>query len=256
MSRVFTRAVRPPFSPRPFLISLPALVLALSILPPVPTALAGESSRLERQLEIVEEAINDMLIDSPNFLVSGSEVTQSIDDEEGGVLFIFRATLTSPGWHPGGGILSNLGWRPGEKSIIVLKDRQHEGEKELSLNDADISIKDGEITIRDKDGKKFDLDDMKLQKMNPAKAEKTQLEKYQKAKEEMVQVLIDYGEILKALPAGQSVRIVARLHDLDLPKDQMVRKLSVRAKIDDLRAYGDGKLSEQEMRSRVEIRES
>ena len=36
----------------------------------------------------------------------------------------------------------------------------------------------------------------------------------------------------------------------------MVRKLSVRATIDDLRAYGDGKLSESEMRARVEVRES
>ena len=234
------------------------LFLALPSLQPVTPAFAGEQSRLERQMGIVEEAIDDMLIDSPNFLVSGSEVTQSIDDEEGGVLFIFRASLTSPWWKEDKGFLNlgNLNWRSGEKSIIVLKDRNRHGDQELSLDDADITIKDGDVTVRDKHGKKIEIDDLKSEKLSSAEREKIQFEKYGKAKEEMVQVLIDYGEVLKALPAGQSVRIVARLHDLDLPEGQEVRKLSVRARIDDLRAYGDGKLSEQEMRNRVEVRES
>jgi hypothetical protein len=256
MSRISIRAVRPLFSRRPLVLLAPALLLTLPLWNRIPTALADEPSRLEHQMGIVEDAINDMLLDSPNFLVSGSDVTESIDDDGGDLLFIFRASLTSPWWHEDGGILSHLGWHPGENSIIVLKDRKHDGQRELSLDDADITIKDGEVTIRDKHGKKLDLEDFKLQAKGSEETQQAQLEKYQKAKEELVQVLIDYGEVLKSLPAGQSVRIVARFHDLDLPKDHEVRKLSVRARIDDLRAYGDGKLSEQEMRNRVEIRES
>jgi hypothetical protein len=67
---------------------------------------------------------------------------------------------------------------------------------------------------------------------------------------------MDYGEILKALPAGQTVRIVARLHDMHLPKTKSIRRLSVRASIDDLRSYGDGRISESEMQNRIKIKES
>jgi len=71
-----------------------------------------------------------------------------------------------------------------------------------------------------------------------------------------VEVLLDYGEVLKALPAGRTVRIVARLDDVELPGGRTVRKFAVSGKIDDLRAYADGRLSEQEMRARLQIRES
>jgi hypothetical protein len=49
---------------------------------------------------------------------------------------------------------------------------------------------------------------------------------------------------------------MARLHDMHLPKDKEIRRLSVRATIDDLRSYGEGRISESEMRNRVKIKES
>jgi hypothetical protein len=68
--------------------------------------------------------------------------------------------------------------------------------------------------------------------------------------------MLDYGETLKALPAGQSVRIVARMTDLDLPEGHEVRSLTLKASIDDLRAYGDGRLSEGAARAKITVKES
>lgn len=46
------------------------------------------------------------------------------------------------------------------------------------------------------------------------------------------------------------------MSDLDLPKDKKIRKLSVKASIDDLRSYADGKINEEQMRARIEVKES
>jgi hypothetical protein len=238
-----------------FLLTLSAAILVLVAARP---ALAADPSpRLERQMQLVERAINEVLVDSPNFLVAGSDVTQSIDDEDGGVLFLFEASLTDPDWDSHG-ILSNLHLGSGGKSVIVMK-RKDGGKDEdsLDLDESEITVKDGQITIRGKDGKElkvFEKDDG--ESSDKSTHPERQLAKYERAKEELITVLLDYGEFLKALPAGAPVRIVARLHDTGLSKEKLVRKLSVRANVDDLRAYGDGKLSESEMRTRVDVRES
>ena len=83
-----------------------------------------------------------------------------------------------------------------------------------------------------------------------------QWKKYERARDELVMVLMDYGEVLSGLPAGQQVKIMAKFSDLDLPKDKKIRKLTVKASIDDLRLYSDGKIDEEQMRSRIEIKES
>jgi hypothetical protein len=261
MNRSVSRASRPDLPRRRLsaavvttaaLLALPLLILGAA------PSLAGDPARLERQMEIVEEAINQMLVDSPNYFVSGPEVTQSIAEEDLGVLFLFQASLTSAWWDDDRLLVNRLGLGSDDRSVIVLKRGDGDAEvKSLKLNGSEIKIKDGKITIRDKKGKEIEVDaDSDLRTLDDADVEAKQIEKYGRAKEELIQVLIDYGEVLKAVPAGQSVRIVARFHDLDLPKDKMVRKLSVRAGIDDLRAYGDGKLSESEMRARVQILES
>jgi hypothetical protein len=54
------------------------------------------------------------------------------------------------------------------------------------------------------------------------------------------------------------VKIVADFHDMDdhLPADQEVEKVTLQAKIDDLRAYAEGDLSEEQARARITVKES
>jgi len=277
---------------------------------PAPAQAGETSSRLERQIEVVERGIDDMLIDSPNFLVRGRGATQGIEDEDFGLLFLFQASLTGP-WYDSGhrGLLSGF-WPAGGRGLVVLEGddqdrdsdrrrdrdareedldgaRERDGEKDAGRGDKDagrddddrdgdrsdrdrdrdrgqtiitrdgrIVIRDGDIRIYDGRGKELALEDGDWEKLDERELAERREEKYARAKDEVVEVLLDYGEVLKALPAGRTVRIVARLDDVELPGGRTVRKFAVSGKIDDLRAYADGRLSEQEMRARLQIRES
>ena len=224
-------------------------------------AMAGDRpSKLERQIDVMAGAIDDMLVDSPNFLVTGRQVAEGFEIDDYGALFSFRASLTGPGWDGGAGHwLSNFWpWHSdGAGKIFILKN-EGEGDDEIDLDEGSIIIRDGSVCIMSKDGKDFKklIKEGKAEAVDKKELQKMQQEKYGRAKEELIGVLMDYGEILKGLPSGQTVRVVARLHDMNLPKDLDITRLSISASINDLRSYGDGKISESEMRGRVKIKES
>ena len=57
---------------------------------------AGEKmTKLERQIDVMEGAIDDMLVDSPNFLVHGGDNARGLYIDEFGVIFTFDASLVS-----------------------------------------------------------------------------------------------------------------------------------------------------------------
>lgn len=235
------------------------VMLAVSLLPLDPSpAIAGDRlTKLERQVRVMEGAIDDMLVDSPNFLVAHSSVTEGVDIEDYGVLFTFRSSLTGLGWDEhGSASFWPWNWKSKNK-VYVIKGGKN---KDIDLDDAHIIIRDGDIHVidTDKDEKwwKKLIKDGDVEEIDDETYRAQQMKKYEAAKEELIEVLMDYGEILKGMPAGQTVRIAVRWHDLDLPKDKDINKLVLRASIDDLRSYGDGRISESEMRSRINIKES
>lgn len=225
------------------------------------SSIAGDKpTKIERQVDVMEGAIDDMLVDSPNFLVAGRHVTDGFDIDDYGVLFTFEASLTGLGWddHYGGSFAHWLPWNWDKKhKIIVLKDEDGD-DKEIELDGSHIVIRDGDVYFLgdDEQSLKKMIKDGKLETIDDEEYREQQLKKYERAKEELIEVFMDYGEILKAVPAGQTVRVVARLHDMHLPKDKEIRRLSIRATIDDLRSYGDGRISEDEMQTRIKIKES
>ena len=235
------------------------VLLAVSLLPLDPSpAIAGDKlTKLERQVRVMEGAIDDMLVDSPNFLVANSHVTEGVDIEDYGVLFTFRSSLTGLGWDEHGSASFWPGNWQSKNKVYVLKGGKH---KDIDLDDAHIIIRDGDIRVidGDKDDKwwKKLIKEGDVEEIDDETYREQQLKKYERAKDELIEVLMDYGEILKGMTAGQTVRIAVRWHDMDLPKGKEVSKLVVRASIDDLRSYGDGKISESEMRSRIKIKES
>ncbi len=237
------------------------VLLACSLLPLGSSpALAGDRlTKLERQVRVMEGAIDDMLVDSPNFLVANSHVTEGVDIEDYGVLFTFKSSLTGLGWDDHGfATFWPWNWKSKDK-VYVLKGGKGK-HKDIDLDDAHIIIRDGDIHVidGDKDEKwwKKLVKDGDVEEIDDETYRAQQLKKYDLAKEELIEVLMDYGEILKGIPAGQTVRIAARFHDMDLPKGKEIHKLVVRASIDDLRSFGDGRLSESEMRKRIKIKES
>lgn len=259
----FTPQILSPSAAR-LAIALPAFfALTLALIGSTPASAGDRPTKLERQIEVMERAIDEMLVDSPNFLVSGKNVTEGFEDEGSGVLFLFSASLTDWWWDEDGRHRSWSFW-PFEKQKRITIRRSDDGNKSIYLDDhGEIIIKDGEVSIRSKDGEVLELEaspgsdksDQK-DKVDRGTRRDRQWKKYERARDELVMVLMDYGEVLSALPAGQQVKIMAKFSDLDLPKDKKIRKLTVKASIDDLRLYADGKIDEAQMRSRIEIKES
>ena len=235
---------------------LPALLLLGT-----DSAMAGDRpTKLERQIDVMEGAIDDMLVDSPNFLVAGRHVTEGFDAEDYGVLFSFQASLTGLGWDEDSDHSSShfWPWNWDKKHRIIVLEGDDGDEEEFELDDGSIIIRDGAVHIMGKDARELKklFKNGRYETIDDETYRERQLKKYDQAKEELIDVFMEYGEILKELSSGQTVRVVARLHDIDFPKEKEIRRLSLSASIDDLRAYGDGRLSESEMRDRIKIRES
>lgn len=203
------------------LVGLVAATQVLAVDPPV-------NRKMTRQIEVMEQIIDQVLIDSPNFLVSGRDNARGLYIESFGVLFTFDASLVDRDfdfmdkWDWGGG------FRVKEENgtvIIIPKDEEEWDEE--------------------------DLDEIKEQVRNSRERRSGREEKlYKRGKTEFVDVLLDYGDTLTTLNRDQWVAIVAYLAD-DYFQENRFSRLILKAKIGDLRDYASEKLSEEEMVKRI-----
>jgi hypothetical protein len=227
---------------------------------PIDASAGGRPTKAERQISVMEKIIDEMLVDSPNFLVGGRNETSGFEMEDYGAVFMFDATLTGVWWDEDsdGDYFSFWPFNRHRSHVIVVKDGDSK-DKEIILGGGSIVIRDGDVFIEDEDGdlEKLEKGD-KWEKLSRKELEDRQAQKYERAKQELIDVMLEAGDILKAIPSGQMVKIVADFHDMDdhLSDDREIEKLTVQAKIDDLRAYADGDLSEEQARARITVKES
>ena len=215
-----------------------AAALALAVL--VAGSLSGSRARagdapgetkINRQIGVMEKIIDKVLLDSPNFLVHGGENTRGLYLEEVGALFTFDASLTNGGFDVSS-YLKSLGDRFETKTdedgntVIVIKNGKKDGKKSKGGSEESGTEEEGTAQT------------------------------YDRGKEELVQALLDYGETLTALGDDQSILIAAFLQGSDFVRERGHSQLVLRARLRDLRAYSEGKLSESDMRSRIRIEES
>jgi hypothetical protein len=237
------------------------LMLAAGMACMIPSpALAGDSpTRIQRQIGVMDQLLDQVLVDSPNFLVSGKDAAEGFEVEDLGAIFTFRASVTGWGWNSGhtSGVFNFWPFQSQKQKVYVLRGDKGDGAaKEIVVDGGRIVVKDGEVYI-DEDGKTRKLSEKDgVNVLDEKELQQDRLKKYEAAKEELIKFLLDYGETLRTLPAGQSVRIVARMEDLGLPEGREVHSLTLRASIDDLRAYGDGHMSESAARAKIVIKES
>jgi hypothetical protein len=218
------------FSRRMAGVAFAACAALASIAAAAPAARAGDApgeSKIQRQIGVMDKIIDKVLLDSPNFLVHSGENTRGLYLPEVGALFTFDAALTDGGFDVRS-FVKSLGNRvetktdeEGNTVIVIKKGKSSEGEDEG----------DGEETA----GPGPTLD---------------------RGRDELVQTLLDYGETLTALRDDQSIVIAAFVQGMDLPHEKGVSQVVLRARMGDIRAYSDGKLSEADMRQRIKIDES
>lgn len=213
---------------RPALVLLAVAFMAVVSFNTVCADDPSASKKTMRQIGVMEKIIDQILIDSPNFLVSGGDNTRGLYIDQFGAVFGFEASLVSQ-WFDFGDIFSGL------KDRISI-DTNEDGDQVVTIRKFGKDGKEEEVVIEKEKGR-------------------TEEEIYNDGKEEMVQTMLDYGETMSSLRDGQWVVIAAFLKGADYFKERQISRLILKAKIDDLRAYSAGRLSESAARSRVLIEE-
>lgn len=195
---------------------------AFAVEPPV-------SRKMSRQIDVMEKIIDQVLIDSPNFLVSGRGNTRGLYIEGHGVVFTFSASLVHKGnknWNfdfgDGFKVLTE-----GGKSVIVIPDEEEADEAEEAEEDADEG---------DRVSSRVDRQQERL---------------YRRGKAEIIDLFLDYGDTMTTLEKGQWVAVVAFLKDSSYFTDQRISRLVLKAKIDDLRLYASEKITDEELVKRI-----
>jgi hypothetical protein len=189
------------------------------------------SKKMARQIEVMEKILDQVLLESPNFLIRGTPVAHGAYIPSFGVLFLFDASLTGQDWEhlknwdfPGFKIEEKNG-----KRVIILPDEE----------DTPVPPDEEEEVGEVEGGDPRDV--------HRRRQERT----YGRGKTELVDVLLDYGDTLSTLEANQWVAIMACMTDEDFVDRARMSRLILKAKMSDLRAYGAGTLSEEEMVKRI-----
>jgi hypothetical protein len=207
-----------------------AATLGITVLcNPISAQPPDNAKKLKKQIEVMERILDELLVDSPNFLVSSrNNNTHGVYLDGFGVLLAFDASLIQQDDQ-------DIWQKLGKKFKIYTKD----GQTVIDLNaDEDDDGKDDEEAV-------FDHEKWREQH------EKNQQELYEHGKAELVEGLMDYGETLTTLRDGDTVAIAAFLRDADFFTRNEISTLVIKAKMSDLRAYSSGSINEKTMRSRI-----
>lgn len=204
------------------------LAVAIGLLARQAFGVEPPPGKMERQIEVMERILDQVLIDSPNFLVSGRGNARGLWVPEFGIIMTFDASLLEKDkdW--------NFDFGKGFK--IQTDDK---GRKVIILDE------DSEATPEDV----REAIEKKKQEKQPDDSPQDRL--YKRGKAEIVDALLDYGDTMSALPAGKWLAIVAFLKDTRYFDERGLSRLVLKAKIDDLRAYTANRINEQEMVKRI-----
>ncbi|MEZ4649645.1 MAG: hypothetical protein R3E97_12850 [Candidatus Eisenbacteria bacterium] len=182
------------------------------------------SKKAQREIRMFERVMDDMLIDSPNWLVPGRDITRGYYVPGHGVIYTFQASLVDRDW--GRKLRFNIGWWDDDD----WRDR------------------------RDRRDRDRDRDDDKSDSRKDRYVDREE-RLFERGKQEVFDLLYDFGDTMESIGANETVTVVACLGDDDLFWDRDIRTLEMVVKISDLRAAANGSLSEDDFQKRVQVQE-
>jgi len=265
----------------PAALAVCALALVLAFIFAVASAFAQPAAqsqaepnrRIQRGITAMERAIDEMLVDSPNLLVSGRDNTRGTYIDTFGALFTFDATLINKDWD----FNFEQDWsafdfevkEEGDK-IVIYRGKGKDKEKLTEDRRGDVEWEESEDAEApeapeppeapeararaEREREKADKlrEEIARARRNSRKRVQDREEKlYERGKQEMVDFLLDYGDAIEALRDDQSIEIVAYFRDHEYFAARDFSHFSVRAKVGDLRAYANGALSEAAMTEKI-----
>lgn len=229
--------------------ALAAAIIGLFTIPAAGDRPVAEKKK-NREIGIMERTIDEVLVDSRNILVQSRSATEGFYVGGVGAVFTFSMDLVHPDWWFGGvGNWFGRNWS-GSHVHVENEDDRIVIYKRDGFDDED-EDDDADAPKKSKKGKARKISEDREDLKREAR------ERYEKGRAEIVDALVDYGgETLASLPDDESVIIVARLSSNPYFADEGLRQLVVRARLGDLRAQADGRLSRDALTSRITIEES
>ncbi len=200
-----------------------AIGVALALANQVTVAEAQNVDRkIAKQISIMEKIIDEAMVESKYALVQSTHPTHGIYLEGYGPVFSIEIGLVDSEWW-----WDNHSIFKGD--ISVMTDEDEDGDKV--------------ITIRRGKGKKTEEESRKVLDDNA---------KYKKVKEELVEVIRDYGDTIARAKPNEYFTIFASPRSTSWG-DNDFHRLVVRAKMQDISDYNAGKLNAGQFQDRVEI---
>jgi hypothetical protein len=187
---------------------------------------------MAKQITVMEKIVNQVLVDSPNFFIQERENCRGMYVKDSGLVFTFSASLVEKDWD----LDKLLNW----------------GDVEVKKTDDGYVVKPGKNKHKDKDEADDEEDEEDEALPDEAALRKKQERTFLRGKAELIDVILDYGDTLTSLDPGKYLTIVGYLRDSDYFDEEGFTRIILKAKIDDIRAYGSEKISEDEMVKRIQ----
>ena len=193
--------------------------------------------KMVRQIGVMESIMDQMLLDSPNLLIFGRDVTRGLYIDGFGAVFTFDASLVEKDKH-------GFDWEWGD---LPFKVEEKDG-KRIIIIEGDEDLDEEDIAER------VEAAERRQERLEERRGGR-QEELYKAGRAEIVETMLDYGDTMTALKAGEHLAVAAYLRDASYFTQNKISRLVLKAKIDDLRAYSDGDISEEEMVKRIRTEE-
>ena len=196
-------------------------------------AWAGPTSRkMDRQIDLFERVVDEMLVDSPNWLVRGRNNARGSYVDGHGLMVTFDATLVNwdHGYHDSGW----KWWKKGRRVYVIDEDDWEDEDEDREARDERRSSHD----------KWFEHEMKKQERL------------YGRGKTEIIDVILDFGEFMSTLKDTDYLEIEAFLGSAGYFIEKDLNTLTMKVKMSDVRAFSDGKMDEKALISKIETVES
>jgi hypothetical protein len=187
---------------------------------------SSKTRKIRKQIRVFEAMTDQMLVDSPNWLVQSSEEARGSYIEGHGVVITFDASLVSASrWRGHKDHWWDWVWDDDERVIILESDSDSE------------EMDDSSKEWRDRMMKK-------------------QERLYTRGKVEITDTIMDFGDVLTFAKDDEWLEIEARLRRAEVFREKDIDRLTMKVKMADLRAYADGTIDEEALIKKIQVEES
>ena len=228
-------------------VAMAAGVVALAVCLAAPAdAQKSRPSKMKREIKVLENILDQVVIDSRNVLVPSRQSVHGHYMSEFGVMFTTEASLLYDGWP------SNRNWSFNNFNNFDWGRIEHKKDR-IIIHKRDDGDDDDDD---DDDDAYYDSDNGNSRGWRQRRVERGQ-KLYSGVRTELIEGLIDYGDTISGLRDDEWIGVTVYFNDendgyLD---NRDISRLVIKARMGDVRDYAHGSLSRSAMENKVVVTE-